>query len=156
MGRSNICTNNPYEGVFYVDWDNFRVYDEYEQEIDEPELQVVEWRFALDLFKEKFNKKYPSFKPCDIWIDRQGHAVLENDAFYIAIADNEWSLAIQLLQKEPDDTDSPSRTRSRQKKFHQLYLNGIRDCLFLQFDELGIYAGPYTHGTIQKPEIDKI
>lgn len=151
MGQSNICVNNPYEGLFYVDWDNFKVYDENEQEIDEPELQVVEWRFALELFKEEFNKKYPSFKPCDIWIDRQNHAVLESDFFYIAVADNEWSMAVQLLQKEPEDTDHPNYTRSRQMKFHQIYLNGIRDCLFSQFDKLGTYAGPYTHGTIKRP-----
>ena len=155
MGRSNICVSGDYEGLFYVDWDNFIVYDEDNQRIDEPELERLEWQFALDIFKENFTKKYPSFHSCDIWIDQQDHTILENDTFYITVADNQWSMAIQLLQKNADDSDSPSRTRSRQKRFYQNYLNGIKNCLFLQFEELGIYAGPYTHGTIQKPKVRK-
>ena len=73
---------------------------------------------------------------------------MENDLFYIVTEDNEWSMAIKLIQKE-------DASGYLQSKTYEKYLNGIRDCLFMQFDELGVYAGPWTSGTIYKKDYVK-
>ena len=83
---------------------------------------------------------------CDQWISRYEHAILENALFYIVVEDNEWSVAIKLIQKE----DWLLNLDGLQAKHYQSYLNGMKDCLFEQFDELGTYGGPWTSGRIRK------
>ena len=71
---------------------------------------------------------------------------MENSLFEIKIVDNEWSYAIELIQKENDYDDCLS---GLQKKHYQSYLDGMKDILLGMFPEIGCYCGnPWTHGTI--------
>jgi hypothetical protein len=149
MGKGNARVFGDYEGMYYVDRDNFSA--EYEDEhgniIQDYDFQREEWESSLYKFISDFTRKYKSFSKCNKWIDRDEKAVLENGLFYITVADNEWSMAIKLIQKE-QGYDS-GNLENLQAKHYKTYLNGIKECLFNQFEELGTYGGPWTSGRIR-------
>ena len=169
MGRGNVCVHNPYEGLYYVDNEYLHSYrrigcdseDEctvLASELGYPELASGNWAFdefesrcnyewMIDWFKSSFKKCFKSFSDCDQWISRSELAILENLLFYIVVEDNEWSVAVKLIQKE----DGILNLDGLQAKHYQNYLNGIEACLFEQFDVLGTYGGPWTSGRIRKP-----
>lgn len=153
MGRGNTCVFGEYEGLYYIDWDNFS--DEYEDEygnvIQDYDFQRDEWENSLNEFISDFTQRFKSFTKCNEWIDRCDRAVLENDLFYVVVTDNEWSVAIKLIQKEQGYYDS-GNIENLQKKHYKTYLKGIKECLFNQFDELGIYGGAWTSGRIRRSE----
>lgn len=152
MGRGNVCVFGDYEGLFYVDWNNFPSHyeDDEGNSVDDYQLQQDDWEDALIRFKAAFKKRYPSFVEADSeWIDNEKKAVLENGLFYIAVTDNEWSMAVMLIQKEPDYYQTSSII-NLQKRFSDTYLAGMKECLFMQFTELGIYGGPWTSGRITR------
>ena len=142
MGRGNTCVFGDYEGLYYIDWDNFSNEDDFWRE---------EWENSLEQFISDFTQKFKSFSRCDEWIGGDNRAILENGLFYIAIADNEWSIAIKLIQKEQEYYDD-GNLENLQANLYKTYLDGIRDCLFNQFEELGTYAGPWTSGRIRRGE----
>lgn len=152
MGRGNTCVLGEYEGLYYIDWDNFsttwedgngRVYT------DDYENQRQEWEEALCEFKCDLKKRFKSLSECKEWIGVETLAVLENKLFYVAVEDNVWSMAIKLIQKE-QSYYSDGNIANLQKGLYQKYLKGIKECLFLQFEELGVYGGAWTYGTIKK------
>ncbi len=168
MGKGNCCVNGEYEGLFYIDNDDLCVYLAKESiGTDEPMTELrrnipyedmdnweydeitTEWWYGeiINDFKRNFIKVFPSFAPCDTWIGHRfcKHAILENELFYIALEDNDWSTAVELIQKDDHE--------NLQKRHYQNYLNGIKNTLFMQFDSLGVYGGPWTHGTIHKENI---
>jgi hypothetical protein len=151
MGRGNTRVFGDYEGLFYIDWDNFGA--EYEDEngniIEDYDLQMEEWENSLEQFISDFTQRFKSFSRCDEWISGDDRAILENKLFYIAVADNEWSVAIKLIQKEQEYYDN-GNIENLQAKHYTTYLEGIKECLFKQFDELGTYAGPWTSGRIRR------
>ena len=104
------------------------------------------------LFKKDFKERFTSFSECDEWISRNERAVLENQLFYIIVEDNEWSMCIKLIQKEQGYYDR-GNIANLQARHYQTYLEGMKDCLFNQFDELGTYGGPWTSGRIRKNEL---
>jgi len=149
MGRGNACVFGKYEGLYYIDWNNFS--SEYEDEhgniIQDYDLQQEEWEGSLEQFIGDFTQRFKSFSRCGEWISNSEKAVLENSLFYIVIEDNEWSIAIKLIQKE--QYYDRGNIENLQAKHYKTYLDGIRDCLFNQFEELGTYAGPWTSGRIR-------
>lgn len=151
MGRGNSCVFGKYEGLYYVDWNNFS--NEYEDGdgniIVDEDMRVEEWEEALSQFIFDLTKKYPSFSTCEEWLSNTEKAVLENSLFYITVEDNEWSMAVKLVQKE-QSYYSKGNIVNLQAGLYMKYLNGIRDCLFNQFDELGTYEGAWTSGRIKK------
>lgn len=169
MGRGNVCVTGDYEGLYYVDNDYIHSYrrvgcDSEEEEsalqgkLDYSDLASGDWVFDewetnanyewfLEWFQSSFMKRYRSFSKCDEWVNRYRHAIMENELFYVAIEDNEWSTAVMLLEKEDPYDASFGGLKA---KHHVNYLNGIKDCLFEQFERLGVYGGPWTHGTIKK------
>lgn len=151
MGKGNTCVFGNFEGLFYIDWDNFS--NEYEDEhgniIQDYDFQRDEWENSLYEFISDFTQKFKSFSKCNEWIGRDEKAVLENKLFYITIADNEWSMAIKLIQKEQGYYDN-GNIENLQAKHYKTYLEGIKECLFNQFEELGTYSGPWTSGRIRR------
>jgi hypothetical protein len=152
MGRGNCCVHREYEGLFFVDWNNFS--SEWEDEngniiTDDYDFQRDEWEESLYQFISDFKKKYPSFSECDKWINREEKAILENELFYIVTEDNEWSMAIKLIQKEQDYYKN-GNIEALQKKHYNNYLEGIKKCLFNQFEEIGTYCGAWTSGRIKR------
>ena len=153
MGRANTCVFGDYEGLYYIDWDNFS--NEYEDEhgniIQDYDFQREEWEISLYEFISDFTQKFKSFSMCNEWISRDEKAILENKLFYIAITDNEWSMAIKLIQKEQGYYDN-GNIENLQAKHYKTYLEGIKECLFNQFEELGTYGGAWTSGRIGRQQ----
>ncbi len=151
MGKGNTCIFGDYEGLYYIDWNNFS--NEYEDEhgniIQDYDFQREEWENSLYEFISDFTQKFKSFSKCNEWISRDEKAILENKLFYIAITDNEWSMAIKLIQKEQGYYDK-GNMENLQAKHYKTYLNGIKECLFNQFEELGTYGGAWTSGRIRR------
>lgn len=143
MGRGNVCVNKENEGLYYVDYNNFRPWLEEENyEIDE---------YQLDDFKEEFiieiKKRFKSFIDINEF-ENNKEILLRNNLFSIAIEDNEWSLAVELLETE-DYYDSPNLDGLRYKHSNN-YLNGIKETLLDMFGEIGIRTSAWTSGTIKK------
>jgi len=153
VGRGNTCVFGDYEGLYYIDWDNFS--SEYEDEhgnvIQDYDFQREEWENSLYQFVTDFTQRFKSFSRCDEWISRDEKAILENKLFYIAITDNEWSMAIKLIQKEQGYYDG-GNIENLQAKHYKTYLEGIKECLFSQFEELGTYGGAWTSGRIRRQQ----
>lgn len=172
MGRGNVCTHGKYEGLYFIDRDHVDVYTALAPEEEDcclikmlgdlsyEELQSGAWTFdevasgdavyqVLEGFMEAFQKRFPSFERVepDTWQDGR-RLLLENGLFVIAIKDNEWSMAVELLQKE-DDYQNLEGLQSRQ---YQRYLDGMRDALLEQLPSIGTYTGPWTSGRILREE----
>ena len=175
MGRGNCCTFREHEGLFYVDKDFLDAYSRYideddawesrlKGELDFTELTDPAWGYdetesqynldaAISNFKSRIMARFKSFRPCDTWVKyREAHAILENSLFYIAVEDNEWSWAFELIQKEDPYDDHLSGLLA---KHCQRYLDGIRDALFEDFESLGTYGCAWTHGTIHREDFRK-
>lgn len=169
MGRGNVCVTGEREGLFYIDFADLNVWyreieggceEKIQRDLTFEEMTGGEWSCnyrrteeerldALEGLMWKMHRKYPSFRECNRWLTNSRKAIMENKLFYIAIEDNEWSLAVMLIQK----TNYYSSVAAMQKRHYQFYLNSIRDFLFEQFETLGIYAGPWTSGRIRRGEI---
>ena len=172
MGRGNVCVHGPCEGLFYIDKDYLDVYMKYDSEEDcfktktlgelsYQELTGGEWEFddvtsratqecILDHFMEEFCKVTPSFQRCtkQPWRDSQ-QILLENGLFYIAIEDNEWSLAVELIQKE----DPYTSLCGLQWWHYQTYINKMLAVLLNQLPSVGTYGGPWTSGRVTREDI---
>lgn len=170
MGCGNVCVHGEYEGLYYVDYDYIHMYsskdDPEKDEIYGAEVDDFDaWEYDDILSQRNFGdfqetfivdflNRFKSFKRSKLhtWLDNTCWAIMENDLFYIALEDNDWSVAVKLIQK--DDPYGLS-LEGLQMRHYQNYLQGIRDCLFRQFEELGVYGGPWTHGRIfRKEEIE--
>ena len=153
MGRGNTCVFGDYERLYYIDWNNFS--NEYEDEhgniIQDYDFQREEWENSLYEFISDFTQKFKSFSKCNEWISRNEKAILENKLFYIAITDNEWSMAIKLIQKEQGYYDN-GNIENLQAKHYKTYCEGIKEGLFNQFEELGTYGGAWTSGRIRRQQ----
>lgn len=170
MGRGNVCVRGDFEGLYYIDNENFEVYENckeelfefakdlsYEQlvsddwEFDEFETKM-EWEGIEEHIVRRMQERFPSFKSCNERIGglkNSCRAILENKMFYIALEDNQWSMAVELLEKE-DPWDCSYR--GLRAKHYQNYLDGLKEVLLEMFEEIGVYGGPWTSGTIRREE----
>ena len=169
MGRGNVCVTGDHEGLFYIDNGTFHVYrlnDDYEQvalldDIDYADLE--KWHFSeidtmyeledieeciINGFMERFNSFTPFTR--EEWISRERRAILENDLFYIALEDNEWSIAVELIQKQDPCGDSLSGLQSRHS---EKYLEHLKKILLERLPYIGTYSGAWTSGTIRREDI---
>lgn len=107
MGRGNVCVTGAYEGLYYIDLDNFRVYelDDDGNETDTIDYDAQEHYMRESLFGEfrrLFVERFPSFYLVDKWpggchLHENRHAILENGLFFVCLVDNEWSMAVELV-----------------------------------------------------------
>lgn len=167
MGQGNVCVHGEYEGLYYVDYDYIHMYsskddpekDEiYGAEVDDFDaweyddiLSQRNFEDFQEMFIRDFLNRFKSFtrSKMNTWLGDACWAIMENNLFYIALEDNEWSIAVELIQK---DDPYGFALGGLQMRHYQNYLKGIRDCLFQQFEELGIYGGPWTSGRIRREE----
>ena len=168
MGRGNCCTFGDYEGLWYIDRDLIDVY--YNGETDESRVardieldEFTSFKYSdieseynfndmLDVVRDRMMVKFPSFNVTDRWVSDGGsrcdrRAFLENDLFFIAVEDNQWSYAIELIQKGPENL------AGLQKRFYQTYLNAIRDILLDYYGEVSYRRGAWTSGNIKKEDM---
>ena len=120
MGRGNVCTTGPYEGVFYIDRDYTAVYRKVnaaDDDMDDRKLRywfgtdspeekgweydecesVDEEDYDLRSFSDDFMNLFPDFSKTNENISRTRRAILESPLFYVAVEDNEWSTAVELI-----------------------------------------------------------
>lgn len=180
MGRGNVCVSGSCEGLFYIDNDDFHVYrrdDPYAEypdtrlmgELDFGELTGGEWYYdevgtmceeddVLECFMEDFCKRFPSFERAEgnewvrngPWGDYSRRVILESKLFYICVEDNEWSLAVELVQKEEPWGDV--WMENLQKRLYQKYLDGMKKALLNRLPGIGTYSGAWTSGRITREE----
>ncbi len=171
MGRGNVRVDGAYEGLYYIDYEDihsyYRVNGNGEKELrplkdlDCNDLQSGIWNFdewesrnrqkkLLDALASRFTEMFPSFTPAtDSRFGNGAETLLESNLFLIAVEDNEWSLAVELLQK--DDPDGGS-IYGLQGRHYQRYLEGLKECLLELLPSIGIYAGAWTSGRITREE----
>lgn len=173
MGRGNVCVTGKYEGLYYIDNDDFHVYrreepnsdDEFQtrllSDLSYEELTGGEWHFdewetedekgdILECFIEGFTRMFPSFRrpePAELWLE-DARVILESKLFHIAVEDNQWSLAVKLLQKEEPWGDV--WMENLQKRLYEKYLEGMRRCLLDILPSIGTYKGPWTSDRITR------
>lgn len=184
MGRGNVSVSGDFEGLYYIDNDDIHVYrrddpfDDYPQavlmkELSSADLNTGAWIYdeygtmeeegdILECFMDSFGQMFPSFQRVqkDRWI-RNGwygdfcrRVIMENGLFYIAVEDNEWSIAVELLQKgntyEDGYLSDDGRLEGLQAKHFQRYLDGIKECLLERVPSIGVRTSAWTHGVIKR------
>ena len=98
---------------------------------------------------DDFSHKFTSFtESSDSMVE------LESPLFTIEVEDNEWGLAIKLLQKE-QSYYVKGNWSALQHRHYESYLKGLQECAFNYLDEIGLYGGPWTHSTLTKDEFHK-
>lgn len=163
MGRSNINVYGEYEGLFYVDNDYLDCYvskcadedgyyqfkmlgdmdaDDFNDFEYDCDISTMNYNDFISAFVDKMTKRFDSFWSTG---NRFG-TIMENSLFEIKVEDNEWSYAVELIQKENECDDC---LRGLQKKHYQNYLSGMEDILLTMFPEIGCYGGSWTHGVIK-------
>lgn len=165
MGRGNCCVCGNYEGLYYVDNDFLDVYsrsdnsDDYDirlkrdvDDYDSWDYNEAESYFNRDMLVHEFAcevmQRFPKFDYVNKWISRDRKAILENELFYVVLEDNEWSMAVELIERE----DSWRDYSGLRAGLYMIYLNGIREILLDMFGEIGEYAGAWTHRIVTKGE----
>ena len=180
MGRGNVSVSGRYEGLYYIDNDHFHVYRRDEPGAECPETRLMgdlsydeltgsEWLYdewgtgeeeddILECFISSFVRMFPSFKrPMkETWIKNGSwgplsrRVILESKLFYIAVEDNEWSLAVELVQKE--EPWGLPWMENLQKRLYQKYLDGMKKALLNRLPGIGTYSGAWTSGRIKREE----
>lgn len=176
MGRGNVRVTEPCEGLYYVDYADLHYYRNIDTdetrllrdisiddmrsgrwEIDES-LSDREERDAIRLFSDKFTKAFPSFHELSEHTCRCSHFckyILESDLFLICVEDNEWSIAIELIQKDGCSDCQQAWLFGLQKRYYRRYLDEMKKILLEQYESIGIYSGPWTSGIITREEESK-
>lgn len=170
MGCGNVCVTGKYEGLYYIDRDYTDVYrrsdDEFEtrlrEELSYDELTGGDWLYdewesaeeyddVLDCFVESFTRMFPVFKRVDKdkWLDRSIRVILESKLFYVGVEDNEWSVAVKLLQR---DDPYDNHLEGLQKRHYQQYLGGMKKALLERLPSIGTYIGAWSSGTITRDD----
>lgn len=169
MGRGNVCVTGECEGLYYIDRGDLDVWyretedgceERMQRELSYEDMTSGDWKFdqirsqeewdeAIENLIWKLHLRHPSFRECNRWLNNERRAIMENKLFYIAVEDNQWSMAVMLIQK----TTYYDSVVGLQKRHYENYLATIAGILLEQFETVGTYAGPWTHGTISKAEV---
>jgi hypothetical protein len=118
----------------------------------DPEESDANWKGMIEFMRERLTLRFNSFQPVDKWRYRYGgHVVLENSFFQISVADNEWSAAWLLLERE--DIDDTGANRTLMRRHYPAYLEAIKNALLDGWGEAIGYGGAWVHGKIYKKEM---
>ena len=100
-------------------------------------------------------KLCPSFQPAansNVWLGNERRVILENELFYICVEDNEWSLAVELVQKDGYSDCQSAWLAGLQKRRYREYLDSMKKALLARLPSIGIRTGAWTSGTITREE----
>ena len=181
MGKGNVCVFRDYEGLYYIDREDIDYYLKYDEDCDcyegclsrnltYDEITRGGWEYdelqsnqnykdIIDLFIERFRKKFPSFEDMRIvssycyYFSTSADCILENGLYKVILMDNEWSVAVMLVRKEGLFSDK--ELLGLQKKHFDKYFNGMKDVLLDILPSIGIYAGPWTSGLLTREDRQK-
>lgn len=177
MGRGNVCVQGAYEGLFYIDNDDLCVYrkndpeaeereDRLQRDLDYDDIMGPDWHLdevgssyeeadVLECFCNEMRKRCPSFAPAvsdNVWPGKERRVLLENDLFYICVEDNEWSLAVELIQKDSYSDCENAWLSGLQRTKYKRYLECMKTALLTRLPEIGTYAGAWSSGRITREE----
>lgn len=177
MGRGNVRVTGSYEGLFYIDNDDLRVYrkdgpgtddceDRLQRDLDYADITGPDWYLdevgssyeeadVLECFCNEMRKLCPSFQPAvnsNVWLGNERRVILENELFYICVEDNEWSLAIELVQKDGYSDCESAWMAGLQKRHYRGYLDSMKKALLARLPSIGIRTGAWTSRTITREE----
>lgn len=113
-----------------------------------------------ECFMRDFTKMFPSFRRQvnELWLGKHGpfdaknrRVILWSNLFYICVEDNEWSLAVELVQKvEPWGRPWMETLQCR---LYEKYLDGMKRCLLERLPSIGTRKGAWMSGTITREEV---
>jgi hypothetical protein len=82
-------------------------YSEHSEEENEQNYVLFEFDELIEDVRNMVGEKYPSFQKCDKWLDREVHAILENDHAYITISEYCGLVSLCLVPKEESALSEP-------------------------------------------------
>lgn len=88
----------------------------------------------------------------NVWLGNERRVILENELFYICVEDNEWSLAVELVQKDGYSDCQSAWLAGLQKRRYREYLDSMKKALLARLPSIGIRTGAWTSGTITREE----
>lgn len=168
MGRGNVCVTGKSECLYYISNDDFQVYYRDHDPCDcklagelcVEDLSSGEWEYddigsemeldaIIDDVTHDFCEKFPSF--INVYGEERfirngiggsdcNRVIVENGLFNLCLADNEWSVAIALIQKEAPYGYSYDGLQSRH--FDKLK-NGLLECLLDHLPRVYVRNGPW-------------
>jgi hypothetical protein len=62
----------------------------------------IDWREETEQYQGWIKELFPSFEPCDKWLDREDHAIAENRFAYFGISEYCGLVALWLVKKDLD------------------------------------------------------
>lgn len=68
------------------------------QDVNDYDFDTFKW--WLEEIADHARSMWPSFDPCDTWLDREDHAILENGLCYFGVSEYGGVAAIWLVPKE--------------------------------------------------------
>ena len=157
MGRGNVCTFGQAEGLYFVDNEFLDVYSKKNEdgELEYATLREADNGFEYDEFKKRFaeamKERFRSFDYIGKWISNDRFALLENKLFYVVLEDNQWSIAVELIQKEGEY--GGEELVGLQMGLYLKYLEGMKNILLDMHGEVGTYSGAWTSGRIVKEAV---
>lgn len=151
MGRGNYCPMGQLTDQWYIDFDRYNFTEEddggkyswFDEELLDEDLGNV---------MTEIEERFPSFCRCEknpttkygyYWYE---HVWLENKLFEIGTADNQWSQAIFIREK---DNLEPEQYNLAGKHFEE-YRNGIQDILLDYFETISLRAGAWCSSTLTR------
>ena len=177
MGRGNVCVTGSYEGLFYIDNDDLRVYRRNDPTPKRRKpaysaTSVTKTFRAMNGFlmrsgavtrKKTFSNasvpncgsSAPAFSLRPTRTSGSAMSVgssLENELFYICVEDNAWSLAVELVQKDSYSDCENAWLSGLQRTKYKRYLECMKTALLTRLPEIGTYAGAWTSGRITREE----
>ncbi|MEC5129017.1 hypothetical protein VSU19_19810 [Verrucomicrobiales bacterium BCK34] len=85
--------------------------DDFDFQTDEgPAFDYLDFSDFLDDLQETAQGRYPSFHPCDRWVGREDHVILENGAAEVSVAEYGGLISISLAPKDGSDWDYDRET----------------------------------------------
>jgi len=107
MGRSVSYANN-YTAIAYKDISRFG-YGEDEDgneatEFDEFQAQC-DWDWFIEDIQDTVASNWKTFEPCDKWLEREVHAIMENELAYVTVSEYCGLVSLCLVRKYEYDDD---------------------------------------------------
>lgn len=161
--KFNVSVNPDREALFYVDYSHMDVYVNINDSNDvktnndpaiaqNPDVYKFDdtlTQARFDSFKKQFVKKmqdkFKSLKPHDI-TTKGKHQLLMNDMFIIAFEDNDWSVAVELLE------NPKSKNPNLRPNLFPNFQKGMRDILLDLVGEIHIRTGSWSTQKMTKAD----
>lgn len=161
--KFNVSVNPNREAVFYVDYSKMDVYVNANDANDvktnndpaiaqNPDIYQFDETLTqarFDSFKKQFIKKmqdkFKSLKPQDLTAKGK-HQLLMNDMFIVAFEDNDWSVAVELLE------NPMSKNPNLRPNLFPNFKKGMRDVLLDLVDEIHVRTGSWSTQRMTKTD----